>query len=63
MKIRLLVPVIYQQKLCRQGAVIEVSPLDGARWIHEKIAVPVTSTPFRQVIVPPEIRKKENGQV
>ncbi|WP_252180230.1 hypothetical protein [Endozoicomonas sp. 4G] len=63
MKIKLLVPIIYQNQLCRQGTVIEVNPLDGARWVHEKIAVPVTSTPFRQIITPQESRENDNGPV
>ena len=57
MKIRLTVPVIYDDRLYRQGAVLTVSPLEGGRMVHDKVAVPEPDTPRRQVIRPPELRR------
>jgi len=57
MKIRLLVPVEYQGRPYRQGAVLNVGPLEGAKWVHDKVAVPEPETPKRQVIHPPEQRR------
>ena len=57
MKIRLTVPVIYSDKLYPQDAVLDVSPLEGGRMIHDKVAVPEPDTPRRQVIKPPELRR------
>ena len=56
MKIRLLVPVIYQDRLYQQGAVLEVSPLEGGRMVHDKVAVPEPQYPRRKVIKPRESR-------
>ena len=56
MKIRLLVPVVYEEHLYRQGAVIEVSPLEAAKWVHDRVAVPEPDAPRRQVIRPEESR-------
>lgn len=57
MKIRLTVPVIYEDQLYRQGSVLEVSPLEGGRMVHDKVAVPEPDRPRRQVIKPPESRR------
>ncbi len=40
MKIRLIVPVIYHYCLYRPGTVLDLGPLEGARWVHDKVAVP-----------------------
>ena len=60
MKIKLLVPVLYEEHLYRQGVVLEISPLEGAKWVHDKVAVPEPDTPRRQVIHPPEVRQCDN---
>ncbi len=57
MKIRLTVPVIYEEQFYRQGTVLEVSPLEGGRMVHDKVAVPQPDTPKRQVVKPPESRR------
>ena len=57
MKIRLTVPVIYDDRLYQRGSVLEVSPLEGGRMVHDKVAVPEPDTPRRQVIKPPELRR------
>ena len=57
MKVRLRVPVLVDGRLYQQGAVLEVSPLEGGRMVHDKIAVPEPETPKRQVIRPPEVRR------
>lgn len=57
MKIRLLVPVIYEDQLYQQGKVLEVSPLEGGRMVHDKIAVPEPEAPRRKVIRPSESRR------
>ena len=57
MRVRLTVPVIYDDQLYRQGAVLEVSPLEGGRMVHDKVAVPEPDTPRRKVIKPQELRR------
>lgn len=57
MKIRLTVPVIYDDRLYQRGSVLEVSPLEGGRMVHDKVAVPEPDTPRRQVIKPQEYRR------
>ena len=57
MKIRLKVPVIYDDQLYQQGSVLEVSPLEGGRMVHDKVATPAPEAPKRQVIHPPEVRR------
>lgn len=57
MKIRLTVPVIYDDRLYRQDTVLNVSPLEGGRMVHDKVAVPEPDTPSRQIIKPPELRR------
>ena len=57
MKIRLTVPVIYNDRLYQQGSVLEVSPLEGGRMVHDKVAVPQPDAPWRQVIKPREYRR------
>lgn len=57
MKIRLIVPVIYNDHLYRQGSVLEVSPLEGGRMVHDRVAIPQPDTPRQQVIRPQESRR------
>ncbi|MCW7552140.1 hypothetical protein NX722_05665 [Endozoicomonas gorgoniicola] len=57
MKVRLRVPVIYEDQLYQQGKVLEVSPLEGGRMVHDKIAVPEPDAPRRKVIRPAETRR------
>ena len=60
MKVKLLAPVIYQEHLYRQGAVVDVSPLEGVKWVHDKVAIPEPDAPRKQVIYPPEMRQCVN---
>ena len=57
MKVRLKVPVINDDRLYPQDAVLEVSVLEGSKWVHDKVAVPEPDAPKRQVIRPPEVRR------
>lgn len=57
MKIRLRVPIIYDDQLYQKGTVLEVSVLEGSKWVHDKVAVPEPEAPKRQVIRPPELRR------
>ena len=57
MNIRLLVTVIDQDRLYRKGAVLNLGPLENARWVHDRVAVPEPEAPKRQVIHPEEQRR------
>ena len=60
MKVRLRVPVIYDDRLYQQGAVLDVSVLEGSKLVHDQIATPEPDAPKRQVIKPPEVRRSRH---
>ena len=56
MKIQALVPLIYNNRLYLRGTVLQVSPLEGGRLVHNRVAVPVPEVPTKQVVRPVEVR-------